>query len=91
MRTNGCKNEDLDALVGTAGAGAFVHAVHWAFEWHAKDLDLESDASGIFTSVPGRDRPASIPSHFNKGLGVQVGLVRLMFMPLMPWCQGLCD
>ena len=43
--TDGSRDEDLDALIGVAWAGAFVRAVPWFFDgraWgHAQDLDLE--------------------------------------------------
>ena len=47
----------MDALVGVAGAGAYVQDVPWVFDgraWeHAQDLDLDRDASRMFTMVPG--------------------------------------
>ena len=43
--TDGSRDEDLDAMVGVAGAGAFVNDVPWVFDgraWgHAQDLNLE--------------------------------------------------
>ena len=50
--TDGSRDEDPDALVGVAGAGAFVETVPWVFDgraWgHAQDLDLAEDASVSF-------------------------------------------
>ena len=50
--TDGSRDEDLDAMVGVAGAGAFVKNVPWVFDgraWgHAQDLDLVDDAARIF-------------------------------------------
>ena len=55
--TDGSRDEDLDAMVGVAGAGAFVKEVPWVFDgraWgHAQDLDLGNDATRIFSMVPG--------------------------------------
>ena len=55
--TDGSRNEDLDAMVGVAGAGAYVQNVPWVFDgrpWgHVQDLDLDDDASRIFSMVPG--------------------------------------
>ena len=53
---DGSRDEDLDAMVGVAGAGAFVKTVPWVFDnraWgHAQDLDLDDDAARIFSMVP---------------------------------------
>ena len=42
--------------MGVAGAGAFTRAVPWVFDgraWgHAQDLNLDDDASQIFSMVP---------------------------------------
>ena len=50
--TDGSRDEDLDAMVGVAGSGAFVKDVPWVFDgraWvHAQDLDIGEDASRIF-------------------------------------------
>ena len=50
--TDGSRDKDLDALVGVAGAGAFVWSVPWFFDgrpWgHAQDLELADDASRVF-------------------------------------------
>ena len=55
--TDGSRDEDLDAMIGVVGAGAFVKEVPWVFDgraWgHAQDLDLDNDASRIFSMVPG--------------------------------------
>ena len=55
MWTDGSRDEDLDAMVGVAGAGAFVKNVPWVFDdraWgHAQDLDLNEDAARIFSMV----------------------------------------
>ena len=55
--TDGSRDEDLDAMVGVAGAGAFVNNAPWVFDdraWgHAQDLDLVDDAARIFSMVPG--------------------------------------
>ena len=55
--TDGGRDGDLDALVDVAGAGAFVKSVPWGFDYrawgHAQDLDLEDDASRIFSMVAG--------------------------------------
>ena len=55
--TDGRRDEDLDALDGIAGAGAYVRSVPWVFDgraWgHAQDLDVGDDASRIFSMVPG--------------------------------------
>ena len=55
--TDGSRDEDLDAMEGAAGSGAFVKDVPWVFDgraWgHAQDLDTGEDASRIFSMVPG--------------------------------------
>ena len=55
--TDGSRDGDLDAMVGVAGAGAFVKDVPWVFDgraWgHAQDLDIGDDAARIFSMVPG--------------------------------------
>ena len=55
--TGGGRDEDLDALVGVAGIGAYARTLPWIFDgcaWsHAHNLDLEEDPCRIFTSVPG--------------------------------------
>ena len=55
--TDGSRDEDLDAMVGVAGAGAFVKEVPWVFDdraWgHAQNLDIGPDATRIFSMVPG--------------------------------------
>ena len=55
--TDGSRDEDLDAMVGVAGAGAFVKDVPWVFDgraWgHAQDLAVDGDATRIFSMVPG--------------------------------------
>ena len=55
--SDGSRDEDLDAMVGVAGAGAFVRNVPWVFDgraWgHAQDLNLDDDAARIFSMVPG--------------------------------------
>ena len=55
--TDGSRDEDLDAMVGVAGAGAFVNEVPWAFDdraWgHAQDLGIGTDATRVFSMVPG--------------------------------------
>lgn len=47
--TDGSRDQDLDALIGVGGAGAFAHSVPWVFNgraWgHPQDLDIEDDAS----------------------------------------------
>ena len=57
MLTDGSRDEDLDALVGVAGAGAFTASVPWVFDgraWgHAQDLDVAEDACRMFSMVPG--------------------------------------
>ena len=57
MWTDGSRDEDLDALVRVAGAGAFTASVPWVFDgraWgHAQDLDVAEDACRIFSMVPG--------------------------------------
>ena len=62
--TDGSRDEDLDAMVGVAGAGAFVKDVPWVFDgraWgHAQDLDLGDDATRIFSMVPGSFRRFSV-------------------------------
>ena len=56
MWTDGSRDEDLDAIVGVAGAGAFVNSVPCVFDdraWgQAQDLDLDGDAAHIFSMVP---------------------------------------
>ena len=55
--TDGSRDEDLDALMGGAGAGVYVRTVPCVIDsrtWgHAQDLDLADDACRIFVSVPG--------------------------------------
>ena len=55
--TDGSRDEDLDAMVGVAGAGAYVKNVPWVFDdraWgQAQDLDVDDDAARIFSMDPG--------------------------------------
>ena len=55
--TDGSRDEDLDGMVGVAGAGAYVNDVPWVFDdraWgHAQELNLDVDAARIFSVVPG--------------------------------------
>ena len=50
--TDGSRDEDLDALIEVAGAGAYTGSVPWVFDgraWgHAQDLDVDHDACRIF-------------------------------------------
>ena len=72
--TDGGRDDDLDASVGIAGAGAFVRSVPCVFDgraWcHAQDLDLVVDASrttisvrGCVQSVQRAGASASAPGH----------------------------
>ena len=78
--TDGSRDEDLDAMVGVAGAGAFVGAVPWVFDdrvWgHAQDLDLDEDAAGIFSMVSGPLQTVQRAEYWEVILALQA------FMPL---------
>ena len=75
--TDGSRDEDLDAMVGVAGSGAYVKSVSWVFDdraWgHAQDLDLDDDAPRIFPWFLGLCRRSSEAS-----IGVLSGLCRLL-------------
>ena len=78
--TDGSRDEDLDAMVGVAGAGAFVKEVPWVFDgraWgHAQDLDLGHDATRIFSMVPGALQTVQRAEYWGAILALQA------FMPI---------
>ena len=78
--TDGSRDEDLDAMVGVAGAGAFVNDVPWVFDgraWgHAQDLDLGNDAARIFSMVPGSFQTVQRAEYWGAILALQA------FMPV---------
>ena len=73
--TDGSRDEDLDSMVGVAGAGAFVQAVPWVFDgrawWHAQDLDLGDDPSRIFSMVHGLLQTVQRAEHWGVILALQ--------------------
>ena len=78
--TDGSRDEDLDAMVGVAGAGAFVKTVSWVFDnkaWgHAQDLDIGDDAARIFSMVPGSLQTVQRAEYWGAILALQA------FMPV---------
>ena len=78
--TDGSRDEDLDAMVGVAGAGAFVNDVPWVFDgraWgHAQDLDIGDDAARIFSMVPGALQTVQRAEYWGAILALQA------FMPV---------
>ena len=70
--TDGSRDEDLDAMVGVAGSGAYVKNVPWVFDgraWgHAQDLDLDDDAARIFSMVPGSLQTVQRAEYWGGGL-----------------------
>ena len=67
-------------MVGVAGAGAFVKEVPWVFDgraWgHAQDLDIGSDATRIFSMVPGSLQSVQRAEYWGAILAIQA------FMPV---------
>ena len=57
VSTDERRDEDPDALVAVADAGAFTRTFPWVFggiAWgHAQDLNSDNDACRVFASVPG--------------------------------------
>ena len=78
--TDGSRDEDLDAMVGVAGAGAYVKNVPWVFDGRAwgpaQDLDLDDDAARIFSMVPGALQTVQRAEYWGAILALQA------FMPI---------
>ena len=78
--TDGSRDEDLDGMVGVAGAGAYVGEVPWVFDdraWgHAQELNLDYDASRIFDMVPGPLQTVQRAEYWGAILALQA------FMPI---------
>ena len=78
--TDCSRDEDLDAMVGVAGAGAFVTTVRWVSDdraWgHAQDLDIGDDAARTFSMIPGSLQTVQRAEYWGAILALQA------FMPI---------